>query len=353
MGRNLVLCADGTWNEPAESDRGATCPTNVYLTSLAVDQDPANAGAGPAQLVRYQTGVGTQGSFFEHVVGGAFGYGIDQIILDLYRWLVANYQPGDNLYLFGFSRGAYTVRSLAGLVRNCGILRAEAAAKAGMVDYAYALYRDRTSSTHPSATASQQFRAANSHPDFDLHFIGVWDTVGALGIPTGIPDLIPPQVREEAWEFHDVTLSSHVRYAFQALAIDERRKPFQPCVWARQADAPATQVLEQAWFPGVHCNVGGGYRDAGLSNGALLWMWQRAAAAGLRLIQPMQRQPDPDGELRDSMTPMYSLLGDGTRILGTGMPGSQEGTAAFTLLRKGYGPPNFEHFRGGCGRVYD
>ena len=352
MSRNLVLCADGTWNEPTEKDKGTVCPTNVFLTFQALDLATPTNQLDPLQLAYYSTGVGTQGGFFEHVVGGAFGYGIDQIIQDLYRWLIQNYEPGDNLYLFGFSRGAYTVRSLAGLIRNCGILTPAAAAKPGMIDYAYSLYRDRTDATRPGAVGPQQFRGSNSYPDFDLHFIGVWDTVGALGIPKGIPDLIPNHIESKLWEFHDVELSSHVRYAYQALATDERRKPFEPCVWTQQAGVQ-NQVLEQAWFPGVHCNVGGGYRDAGLSSGSLIWMWDRGEGAGLRLNRPaIGVVQNPNGELRDSMTPGYLLLGDGTRVLGTELPASLEGTASFTLLRSGYGPPNLNHFRQISNAVY-
>ena len=353
MARNLILCADGTWNEPTETDgNGVLCPTNVSLTYQTVDTSAPGSAEQPTQLAFYHDGIGVAGSIFEHFTGGAFGYGIDQIIQDCYLWLSNHYQPGDRLFLFGFSRGAYTVRSLAGLIRNCGLLRPELAAKPGMVANAYTLYRDRSACTHPTAESSLHFRSAHSFPDFDIHFIGVWDTVGALGIPKGLPDLLSAHVQTALWDFHDVELSSHVTYAYQALAIDERRKPFQPSIWTQKPDAPVTQVLEQAWFPGVHGNVGGGYADAGLSNGALHWMWNRAQHAGLRLTATAPYTSEPDGVLRDSMTLGYRILGDGTRILGTHMTASAEGTAAFTLQRKAYGPRNLQQFRTTYPRVY-
>ena len=190
---------------------------------------------------------------------------------DCYRFLVERYEPGDELFLFGFSRGAFTARSLAGLIRNAGILRRE---HAGRVDEAYRLYRARGDLAHPSGIESRIFRRWYSHEP-DVHFIGVWDTVGALGIPG-----MRGRLAERMWGFHDTQLSSHVSNAFHALAIDERRRPFAPTLWDRPADAPG-QTLEQVWFAGVHSDVGGGYPNPGLSEIALLWMAGRAAACGL------------------------------------------------------------------------
>lgn len=331
--KRLAVFADGTWNEPAQRDRGKAAPTNVVKLATAVL--PADAG-GVAQVAYYHEGVGENGSLWDRLSGGAFGTGISRNIQDIYRFLCINYAPGDEVWLFGFSRGAYTARSLAGLIRNCGLLKRENLPRIGD---AYALYRDRTDDSSPSSDRAKAFRNAWCWPDFGVHFIGVWDTVGALGIP-----VTPLRFwTKSLYEFHDVALSRTVRHAYQALAIDERRKPFIPAVWQRQAGAPDTQVLEQAWFPGVHCNVGGGYADAGLSDGALLWMWDRTGKAGLALDERQRPQSHADAEMEDSMTFYYRWLGDGRRTLGH-EPTGAEGAHQTSLQRSHYLPDNLRDF---------
>jgi len=343
MPKRLVICADGTWNEPEQTDQGMPADTNVVKLARAVlPQDPH----GLPQVILYHKGVGERGSFWDHLTGGAFGVGISASIEDLFLFLANNYQPGDELFLFGFSRGAYTVRSLAGFIRNCGILKRE---HLGRYTEAYDLYRDRTDDTHPSSSQAVAFRENYAwpefvRPDFSIRFIGVWDTVGALGVPVR-----PLRFwTKKQYEFHDVSLSSHVDFAYQALAIDERRQPFQPAIWEQQLPASPTQVLEQAWFPGVRCNVGGGYADAGLSDGALLWMWDRATQAGLGLDSQVCPLPNPCGELRNSMTWWYRSFGDGTRKLGSKTSQTHEGVDQSTLDRrrlcKDYTPQNLEEF---------
>jgi uncharacterized protein (DUF2235 family) len=216
-------------------------------------------------------------------------------VLNGYRFLAETFGPGDQIYLFGFSRGAYTARSLAGLIRNCGILRRE---NADRVDEAFALYRDRTSQTHPRALASQIFREMYAHDDDEIYFIGVWDTVGALGIPTELPgwEWLSERLTgwEEMWGFHDTRLSSHVKFAYHALAIDETREPFKPTMWT-QDDAAHGQTLEQVWFAGVHTEVGGGSADASLSDIALLWMVEKAKECGLAVKPGYLALGAPDG----------------------------------------------------------
>ncbi|HAM36643.1 MAG TPA: hypothetical protein DEB40_01340 [Elusimicrobia bacterium] len=336
--KRLVLFADGTWNDPGQTDDGLPCATNVVKLSNAVL--PQDAG-GAVQIVYYHTGVGERGGAWDHFTGGAFGVGISKNIEDLYLFLIGNYAPGDEVWLFGFSRGAYTVRSLAGLIRNCGILRRGQISK---YKAAYELYRDRTEHSTPKSKKASDFRAAYSWPDFDLHFIGVWDTVGALGIP-----VTPLRFwTKKLYEFHDTNLSSHVRYAYQAVAIDERRKPFLPALWKKQPDSPASQILEQAWFPGVHCDVGGGYAESGLSDGALAWLWEKAHAAGLALDGATKPVPDSAGEMHDSMTIFYRMLGDGGRTLGRSNPLGHEVVGETALSRMsaplGYRPENLAAF---------
>ncbi|MBA2648388.1 MAG: DUF2235 domain-containing protein [Legionella sp.] len=333
--KRIILCGDGTWNEPNQTDQKIASPTNVVKIATSVSPFDTR---GRAQLVCYHAGVGVEKGYFNKVTGGVLGTGISRNIQDLYLFLVLNYTPGDEVFLFGFSRGSYTVRSLAGLIRNCGILKDTNVNK---FQEAYQLYRSRTDNSHPNAIGSITFREKYSWPDFNIKFIGVWDTVGALGIPI-------PYIGKKFWEFHDVELNSYVDYAYQALAIDEHRKYFAPCIWTKQANSPTSQILEQAWFPGSHCNVGGGYKDTGLSDCALDWIWQKAVGCGLAMDEQRNVSPNPAGILRLSVKMGYRLLGVHMRAIGTKLPHSYEQLSDAALQRKSlipdYEPKNMLEF---------
>ena len=262
------------------------------------------------QLIYYDQGVGT-GNTLDRASGGAFGDGLEENIHDAYRFLVANYEPGDELYLFGFSRGAFTVRSIGGMIRKCGILERRA------VRYyrdAIALYRNEQ---HPDDPQPMQFRKSCSliHEEpIPIRMIGVWDTVGSLGIPLrGLRWL----TRREH-QFHDTELSGSVQVACHALAIDERRAPFVPTLWDYKPK-PGQQV-EQVWFCGAHSDVGGGYAETGLSDIALEWMIGKARAAGLAFdaaaIEAYPLKPDPVGKLHNSKTGLYRLTAGIDRAIG-------------------------------------
>jgi uncharacterized protein (DUF2235 family) len=371
LSRQVVVCCDGTWNEPDELRDGVAAPTNVAKLALgiAIDAD--------RQLLFYEPGVGTSPD--ERVLGGAFGYGLSRNIRNCYRFLAENYQPKDRLFLFGFSRGAYTARSLAGLIRNCGILKGE---NIDQVDEAFAFYRDRTSHTHPSSLASQIFRRMYSHPDDDIHFIGVWDTVGALGIPSELPGWGALAKHfsgwEELWGFHDTELSSHVHFAYHALAIDEKREPFKPTLWTQSYPA-AGQTVQQVWFAGVHTDTGGGSRHAALSDIALLWMVQRAQECGL-MIESGRLQlgapvgvgeagapagagdataaagagqaiaPDYRGPIVDSFHGFWKEVGAYHRLEKLSVEGAPGQSIASSAARRlhdrvdGYSPPGLQHY---------
>ncbi len=308
--KRIAICCDGTWNRPDQMHDGELCPSNV--TKIASCIAPIHNGV--SQLVFYDKGVGT--GRFDRLLGGACGWGIKRKILDVYRFLIATYQPEDELYFFGFSRGAYTVRSTFGLIRNSGLLKPEFTHK---LEDAYSLYRRRDAASHPDAVESELFRRTYS-TEPRAKFIGVWDTVGALGLPVGGP----LKLINKRWSFHDMTLSSWVDNAFQALAIDEHRKPFQPAVW-QQSSKANSQVLEQVWFAGVHSNVGGSYPNTGLSDITLLWMIAKAESCGLGVDRKCvatsdNPQPDPLGVLYNSQTIWYKItgLGDYIRPIGTG-----------------------------------
>ena len=345
--KRLVLCCDGTWSTPDQERDGRPCPTNVTKLALAVPP----AGDGAAQRVFYQPGVGT--AVGERVRGGAFGWGLSKGVQDVYRFVVDNYEPGDELFFFGFSRGAYMARSTVGLIRNAGILRRENAAR---IPQAYALYRDRA--VKPRDTASQLFRRSFSHEDTSIRFLGVWDTVGALGIPLYRNPLTALVNRR--WQFHDVELSRSVEAAYQVLAIDEMRRPFEPTVWEQDRDAEG-QILEQVWFAGSHSDVGGGYADSSLADVTLGWMADRARACGLVFHEgaftwpddgvpaggDAEFVPDPRGRLHDSSAGAARLLGRAPRALGS-RPAGRESVSSTAVVRREqdrtYRPSNLDSF---------
>jgi hypothetical protein len=305
MPRNLVVCSDGTWCSPEQQMGALPCPTNVAkLYNLCVADD--------RQRTYYHPGVGAEGGLVERVLGGGIGLGLSRNILSAYRWLCGNYRHGDRIYLFGFSRGAYTVRSLGGLVSRCGLLDL-----AGMserqawqaIDNAYDRgYRQRQAAEQ---WASGYTFLRGDLPDgrVGIHLIGVWDTVGALGVPDDL--LVLDQLLDDPqrYRFHDTELSAAVRHGRQALASDEKRASFAPTLWT-DGPRPADGSLKQLWFAGTHSDVGGGYVECGLSDGALQWMIDEATTLGLRTASALASQlaPDARGVLHDSTTGVWSHL---------------------------------------------
>ena len=292
--KRIIICCDGTWNSPDKTEAGVPLATNVVKIAEAISSE-AN---GVAQRVYYDAGVGTSGGPLRRMFSAATGSGLSTNIRQAYRYLVAHYQPGDQLYFFGFSRGAFTVRSLCGLIRNSGLLRPDAIDR---VDEAFALYRSGAEVAHPRAREAVLFRRTWAAEEVTApHFIGVWDTVGALGNPLRLNGWLARRQR-----FHDTDLSSTVARAYQALAIDEQRRHFAATLWRRPKPVPG-QVLQQVWFAGVHSNVGGGYPGTGLSDLALIWMAERAGEAGLE-FDAMTAHPDPLEQPRQSRKGFYRL----------------------------------------------
>ena len=205
-------------------------------------------------------GVGSEGDVASRVVAGGVGLGLSRNVRDAYAFLANNYCDGDELFLFGFSRGAYTARSIAGLIGWAGILH-----KRDMDDFAllWEGYRLRSNPGQPDTRLSFPDR----HDGVGIKVVGVWDTVGSLGIPGHFDRLFT-----QFYQFLDTDLGVHVENAFHALALDEHRADFAPTLWTRKPDAPPAQTLIQTWFAGAHSNVGGGYAEHGLSDVALAWM---------------------------------------------------------------------------------
>lgn len=306
--KRIITCSDGTWNDTEHEDE----TTNVFKIYNYISLTGKDVKGNAVQQFKfYDKGVGATHRRGTRIFEGVTGAGLDQNIKDAYSFIMNHYEEGDEIYLFGFSRGAYTARSTAGFIGNCGLLKNGYWHK---LDEAFEYYRNRTDSTMPSSDKMKQFKA-NFCYESRIKMVGVWDTVGSLGIPLTLFQ----RWNHKRYSFHDVELSKKIDFAYHALAIQERRNTFTPTLWEKCPDEESNplfpQVLEQVWFCGVHSNVGGGYKDAGLSNVALKWMMCKAQKAGLGFkIEPMY-MPDINGKLYKSASWYYKILGIGWRSI--------------------------------------
>jgi uncharacterized protein (DUF2235 family) len=235
MGKRVVFCCDGTWQTPLSG-------TNVYklYKGLTVTAD---------QVTYYDDGVGADATGFDKLIEGAIGEGLVQKILDCYTKIAHVYEEGDEIFLFGFSRGAYTARSLAGFIASCGL--PTGTFDDSCVTTAFKAYRDPVNRASILAGL-----AACGLGDAIIQLVGVWDTVGSMGIPA-----IFGGFDEAQFGFLDTTLHPDVKNACQCLSIDEQRRQFPATLWS---SAPAAgQTIEQVWFSGCHGDVGGGTAMAG------------------------------------------------------------------------------------------
>ena len=299
--KRIVICADGTWNKP-EKDLEKDFPTNVLKVARAI---APNAKDQTKQVVFYDWGLG---SYHDSVGGGSFGKGINKNIADNYRFLVQNYDPGDELYFFGFSRGAYTVRSLAGFINNCSILKRS---HANRIEEAFDLYKN--TDIHPDDEFSVNYRKKYGvESKVRIKFIGVWDTVGALGIPFRMFGFL-----NEKHLFHDNKIGPNIDVARHAMAIDELRDDFKPTIWKKRRG----MSLKQVWFTGVHSDVGGGYEpDANgqsLADIPLNWMIGEANKSGLEFEKHIYSglKGDPLAEGHDEFEGFFKVLGKYERRL--------------------------------------
>jgi uncharacterized protein (DUF2235 family) len=335
--KRIVLCCDGTWNRADQETAGKPCPTNVIKIAYRLCK---RAPDGTEQIIYYDQGVGT-GDVEDKLLGGATGAGLEQNIHDAYIFLMANYEPGDEIYIFGFSRGAFTARSIGGMIHKCGII-----AREHVEQYLVAekLYHDGM--TKADDQAAQDFRrdySIDGAQPTPVQMVGVWDTVGALGIPLrGLR-----AHNKEEFQFLDTDLNPAVKFAFHALAIDEHRGPFEPTLW--NSDPAPGQTVEQVWFPGVHSDVGGGYKEADLSDITLKWMIECATRAGLAFDAGVMAKhaiaPKPEGTIHDSMTLVYRIEGKNERPICT-LPTEKVHPGAIERWDKvpGYRPNNLRDY---------
>ncbi|KAB8315038.1 DUF2235 domain-containing protein [Tolypothrix campylonemoides VB511288] len=328
-GKRLVVCCDGTWQQ-------LTSPYPSNVVKLAQSVKPI-ASDGVPQIVFYDEGIGTES---QKVLGGATGLGIDRNIEDGYRFLSLNYVPGDEIYLFGFSRGAYTVRSLAGMIYCSGLLKRPYVTKA---HEAYELYRQR--GIKPKDKTAVEYRQTHGER-VPITLIGCFDTVGALGIP-GVPAFrkLNEQLNKR-YRFHDTTLNKCVQNALHAIAIDEIREIFDVTPMKKHPEAENQRVI-QKWFPGGHGCVGGGTEEhSGLSDAALQWMIDSIGNLKLGLdldpsVIPTGINPNYECDFKNDVG-FFKLAGIKFREVSDAIEDLHESAIHRLKSRKDYRPKNLE-----------
>ncbi|KAI9793627.1 MAG: hypothetical protein M1833_000713 [Piccolia ochrophora] len=351
--KRLIVACDGTWldslngleKDPSMPLRGRPrdhltmqMPSNVTRITRAMKSESYE---GISQIVYYQGGVGSSNSIVDRVVGGGLGDGLSENVREAYDFLATNYTIGDEIFLLGFSRGAFTARSIAGLIGSIGLLT-----KTGMRDF-YAIFKDYKHENDPDykpaypdrpfpnkpsvkdpAYVRELDRRGLTTPNVPVKAVGVWDTVGALGVPRiGWLDSLGLNFPMKELSFDDTVVGEHVENAFQALALDEHRQPFSPAVWEKPRGSRT--YLKQVWFPGVHENVGGGNDDTEVADIALAWMMSelhpfidfsetyilRQHDANVDYYRSRKREVRPwsFGKIVESLSGAYQLAGSKTR----------------------------------------
>ncbi|MDH5323303.1 MAG: DUF2235 domain-containing protein [Gammaproteobacteria bacterium] len=317
MARNIVICCDGTGNEIGEHQ------SNVLKLYRVLKKDAT-------QIVYYDPGLGTMGADnewgrlkqgTEKVAGLAFGYGLDKFVLDAYNFLASNFKEGDRIFLFGFSRGAYAVRVLAGFINCIGILDENQSNLAG---YAFVAYKKIVEGGNfgPVRIFEQALRPQRP----PIRFLGLWDTVSSVIVPRR-DRMYLPSLRQLAYTQRNPSIQT-VRHA---LAIDERRRMFRPFLWSEgeqyfggpfKGKSAVPQDVRQVWFAGVHSDIGGGYaeEESGLSKISLKWMvdecpeelkWVRQSVNQIVCGKDRKGssyeylEPNPEGEMHESLRRLW------------------------------------------------
>jgi len=330
MPKAIIFCADGTWNGPEEQTGQSVADgddsageltgdtiTNVvkFYSNLAGRATPEtvmlkneqekkliDAAGNIVQMAKYIHGVGDSSNAIHKVMGGVFGMGVISRIVRGHTFISRYYQPGDAIYIVGFSRGAYTARALAGMISRVGLLDAS---KYDVNDKEEA-YRRSLSAWFRSKgltfsgsswfarmankvvgaiqhTMGRNLQDADLIANVPIKAVGVWDTVGSMGIPLYVSD-----GRFDLFRFTDTQLSDRVEFGFHAMAIDEMRIDFPVTKWDKRKN------IQQVWFSGAHADVGGGYTQAEsrFSDVALQWMMDKLSAVGVTLATPLTCIPD-------------------------------------------------------------
>lgn len=291
QGKSIALFFDGTWNDTGDN-------TNVWrLKSLCAETD----GSGRPQVTYYDRGVN---GFW----GGSFGIGLTDHVRLGYEWLIENYNSGDDVFIFGFSRGAFTARCLAGFVAKQGLLCRGAPLGAGQMYNRYkrpecgTIYtlQDRMRSGKPADFSIEDRWTLKYSQKINIKMVGVWDTVGALGVPGSLI----PGISRSTLGFLHTGLRQSILNAYHAVAIDEHRGKFAPTLWTKLSSTEAVprlvECVEQRWFAGAHANVGGGYFSDPLSQPSLRWIMSKAKRLGLRVTEDLVSDENINSKIADS-----------------------------------------------------
>ncbi len=322
MCRNIILCADGTGNKG-----GHTPDSNVFKTYNAIEIKDASR----SQITYYDNGVGTSTNKFLKAISGALGFGFQYNVRELYAFLSKNYQEGDRVYIFGFSRGAATIRAFSGFVHDCGLIEPgkdynDVALKdeinALLKAYLKIRYKKNKGEKLKTEIAdNMEIEGCTSHRrKVKIEFIGVWDTVAALGMPKNM-DLTGAVSTTINWVFsrvdnifnffihhraYNFELTPNITRACHALSIDDSRTSFWPLIWDETTAEAEDVAVDQVWFAGVHSDVGGGYPRQDMSNVSLLWVLEQAMgdAKGLKLneraLQEIRDRVNVHDKIHDS-----------------------------------------------------
>ncbi|WP_108818571.1 DUF2235 domain-containing protein [Pseudovibrio sp. Alg231-02] len=297
MSKNIVVLSDGTGQEG-----GVTADSNIYRLFKMAENRTKD------QIIFYDRGLGTSGSggLVSRKLGSLTGFGIQKNILECYRFIFDNFEAGDKIYLFGFSRGAATVRSLSGFLHLFGILPKS---RPELIQHAYEIYKIKDNKKRE--TQAKEFRQKHHNMWCTVEFLGVWDTVPALGAPIKALSYLLNVVPWFRHNFHDFTLSASVNNAYHAVAIDDERKAFHPRLWKGQARQD--QKMRQVWFSGMHSDVGGGYDDSTLARVSLDWMHHYATQCGFLTydgvaFEKKEVQSNPLGQMHNSRRKWWERL---------------------------------------------
>lgn len=284
MSKNIVILSDGTGQEGGKGQI-----SNIFKLYKQLGENTNE------QVRFYDKGVGTD---WRKIFGNAVGRGFAHNVLECYEFLSKNYEDGDKIFLFGFSRGAATVRSLSGFICAFGVIPSS---NTQLIDKAWDIYKipDKTE----RKTKIIEFLATQETQMSEIQFLGCYDTVAALGHPYKWVSKVIDKFPFWKHRFHDFKLSNYVQNAYQALAIDDKRKTFHPILW----DADSNQNIKQVWFCGMHSDVGGGYKDSALADIPFVWLKNMAVKHELIIYPPdvVTINGDVNGEMHDSMTLFY------------------------------------------------
>ncbi|EHA51628.1 hypothetical protein MGG_07522 [Pyricularia oryzae 70-15] len=302
--KRLIVCCDGSWMDSLGA-KGAEPQSNVTRLARVVRRTCYD---GTHQIVWYDAGVGTGMLKADQLTGGGLGMGLAQNVREAYNFICTNYVDGDDIILTGFSRGAFTARSVADMIATVGLLRplgldhfyrifddyknlsspirmageflcpegvlkpwdlTRGEAKAKWASERKKAYKDWLVANDYTREYQAQVDAGGKAKRILVKAIGVWDTVGSLGIPP--ISILGLQGSAVQWKFANTRISEHVEYAFQALALDEPRDAYKPSLWEKAPENKVT-YLKQVWFPGSHGDCGGGNHDQQMANITLAWM---------------------------------------------------------------------------------